>query len=1052
MFYGRLKFLLIFAVIFFSAFFCWSSVESADQNINVIMTVPKANSSPPPPPPADNTPIISNIVSTTSYTTAKINWSASDDKAISTSSFEYGTTISYGSIGTITGSYQVDLTGLTTNTIYYFKITVTDSKPQSTVSTSIFRTLSETTLIDITPPIISNIQVLVGITTTTISWATNEDADGQIGYGISNLYGSTISNATKQKTQSLFLLNLLPNTTYHYRIITTDNAGNSASTADALFTTLQDNIAPPDVSNFKITTTSNSIILNWSNPSLLAIPDFKNVKVLRKAYSFSGNPNDGTIVYTGTATNYTDTNFSYSILYFYTIFSYDTSGNSSNGSYQSIIIYPSILPSEVCNNGLDDDGDSGIDCVDTDCASQVCKLSGSICSNKVCIELICNDKIDNDTDGAMDCVDTDCTNSSACQTTPKSKTAEVCNNGLDDDGDGDIDCKDSDCVGFSDCKILPPQNSSSQPACSDGVDNDSDGLIDFLKDPGCENAVDNDEYNPPVKTVIGLSLSDIIFIGGNGTVQLTPINSVVSGLAGSDLAVRVPVNKLLSTPKTIVIKVGGVDQHALALDSSKQNYFSILTFPNISESQAYLEIDYDNGKLDSVGFKLSSQSFGDILGNKNERLSGTNIILYQQNGEKMLMQNYGQSNPYIVGINGNYGWMAPNGYYYLVISKDGYYDRTTPVFKIDNNVINSSWNLIAKPKKIAEVIDSNASIGKNIGNVAKNISDKAFAATQVGLQKMQQVADNPKVEKTTEQVVVPSAVGVVAIGVIPFLTWADILPLLRLLFLQPLMLLGWNKKKKWGVIYNTLNKLPIDLAIVRLISAKDDRVIQSKVTDRLGRYAFITDPGEYKIEVRKAGLLFPSVLMAGFFSDGRRTDIYHGELIRVTEKRVIITANIPLDPEGENKKLTRLIWQRLGRGLQTGLSIAGIIITVVSLYISPKLFIAILLAVHITLFLLFRRLSKSTKVKSWGIVYDEADKTPVGRTVARLFNSRFNKLVASQITDRKGRYQFLAGDDQYYVTYEKQGYNPFRKDVDLKGREAEVVDEDVGLEKGESSE
>src|SRR3989339_663525 len=228
--YGRLKFLSIFAVIFFSAFFCWSSVESADQNINVNMTVPKININqpPPPPPPTDNPPTISNIVSTTSYTTANISWSASDDKSISTSSFEYGTTISYGSIGTITGGYQVDLTGLATNTIYYFKITVTDSKPQSTISTSFFKTLSEISLPDTTPPIINNVQVLIGITTTTVSWITNEDADGQISYGISNLYGSTISNTTKQKTQSLFLLNLLPNTTYHYRIIATDNAGNSA--------------------------------------------------------------------------------------------------------------------------------------------------------------------------------------------------------------------------------------------------------------------------------------------------------------------------------------------------------------------------------------------------------------------------------------------------------------------------------------------------------------------------------------------------------------------------------------------------------------------------------------------------------------------------------------------------------------------------------------------------------------------------------------------------------------------------------------------------------
>ena len=32
--------------------------------------------------------------------------------------------------------------------------------------------------------------------------------------------------------------------------------------------------------------------------------------------------------------------------------------------------------------------------------------------------------------------------------------------------------------------------------CSDGIDNDGDGLTDFPDDPGCQDAQDNDEYNP----------------------------------------------------------------------------------------------------------------------------------------------------------------------------------------------------------------------------------------------------------------------------------------------------------------------------------------------------------------------------------------------------------------------------------------------------------------------------------------------------------------------------------------------------------------------------
>jgi len=41
------------------------------------------------------------------------------------------------------------------------------------------------------------------------------------------------------------------------------------------------------------------------------------------------------------------------------------------------------------------------------------------------------------------------------------------------------------------------------PACDDGLDNDNDGLTDFPDDPGCSDASDNDEYNPPYCGVDG---------------------------------------------------------------------------------------------------------------------------------------------------------------------------------------------------------------------------------------------------------------------------------------------------------------------------------------------------------------------------------------------------------------------------------------------------------------------------------------------------------------------------------------------------------------------
>ena len=54
---------------------------------------------------------------------------------------------------------------------------------------------------------------------------------------------------------------------------------------------------------------------------------------------------------------------------------------------------------EICGNGLDDDGDSFVDCEDADCL-----LSDPSCDES----LNCNDGIDNDADDLVDCEDSDC--------------------------------------------------------------------------------------------------------------------------------------------------------------------------------------------------------------------------------------------------------------------------------------------------------------------------------------------------------------------------------------------------------------------------------------------------------------------------------------------------------------------------------------------------------------------------------------------------------------------------------------------------------------------
>jgi hypothetical protein len=88
---------------------------------------------------------------------------------------------------------------------------------------------------------------------------------------------------------------------------------------------------------------------------------------------------------------------------------------------------------EVCTNGVDDDGDTLVDCVDQDCKS-----------NPTCPE-VCNNGADDNGNGLIDCVDSACEADPACSENDEAQ----CSNGFDDDGDTLIDCEDA-----TDCKAL----------------------------------------------------------------------------------------------------------------------------------------------------------------------------------------------------------------------------------------------------------------------------------------------------------------------------------------------------------------------------------------------------------------------------------------------------------------------------------------------------------------------------------------------------------------------------------------------------------------------
>lgn len=91
---------------------------------------------------------------------------------------------------------------------------------------------------DTTAPVIGNVAVTnVGVTSVTITWTTNETSSTQVQYGTGPAYGFSVNGAAGVTSHSVNLTGLTAASTYHYRVVSADATGNSASSGNAMFTT-----------------------------------------------------------------------------------------------------------------------------------------------------------------------------------------------------------------------------------------------------------------------------------------------------------------------------------------------------------------------------------------------------------------------------------------------------------------------------------------------------------------------------------------------------------------------------------------------------------------------------------------------------------------------------------------------------------------------------------------------------------------------------------------------------------------------------------------------
>ena len=318
--------------------FVASPVLAASNSFIVQMQVGADTS--PPTTPAD---LIAAAVTSTQI---DLSWTASTDDLLVSGYQVFRDAVA---IATTSQTTYSD-TGLTSGTSYSYYVQAFDWAGNYSSSSD---AVSQTTLSEgsdsITPEqtVVSGFEIVPTETTAEVRFNTSLYTRATIRWGRTVNYelGYIASDVFKLDHVTT-ITDLEPGTIYELEIILERRFVGDPVIERVQFTTvsLPDLIAPPNVKNAKAIWQSDGIAVTWDNPE---VEDFSNVRVMSSDVWYPADPQDGWFVYDDDSEFVRDTRAIESNSRFYTIFSYDKSGNRSSGAVVSVPLGTPVVEDNV---------------------------------------------------------------------------------------------------------------------------------------------------------------------------------------------------------------------------------------------------------------------------------------------------------------------------------------------------------------------------------------------------------------------------------------------------------------------------------------------------------------------------------------------------------------------------------------------------------------------------------------------------------------------------------------------------------------------------------
>lgn len=909
---------------------------------------------------------------------------------------------------------------------------------------------------------ISNIVVTgVNETEATITWTTDEVADSAIDYGLTGSFElGTLSDSAAVTSHSVTIPSLSGGKTYSFRVRSKDAASNEATSSTQTFTTLD--LTAPTISAISATDiTHTSARITWTtNESATSVVEYgTNV-------SYGSSVNDTALT---TDHSVTLTGLAATMQYHFRVRSVDLAANSALSSDHTFTTVADNPPANVSGltiikgdkqlalswtNPTDTDlaGVRVLECTDTnpsgpndttgctkitDALASSLTRTGLINGNIYYYGVFAFDAAGQFASGAVGsgtptAPEEDVPPAQPVPEAPSEVPTEVSSG--EPAGDGGT----SEQPGAAP-EVGPETGEGAQP---------EPGLKPGGQPSGQPGLSDSGAPSLSGAGEVRLELSDLEITVAGGTIILSlGKKGTVDVLPRTVLRLQVSQDELLDV-ETLTVRVGEQSYLLRLADQPGGNvlYLADITAPELPQLYTLgITAQYADGGTQAVSSFLNVVPWGtalQVIDGEETRLQRVKITLSEMVGGKPVVWDgspYNQFNPVTTGSDGTFGWYVPDGPYRLGAQTESFLPYVGETFVVSNHIANPRIVMVAVPPK-PEKETTTAKVVETVKQAAVKVLNTPVAQTVQ--ETLETVRENKTVQKTVD-IATPTIAVTAGASVLVMTVAFDFLPFLQYLFTAPILLLWRRKRKGYGVVYHSVSRLPVDLAVVRLFLVEDEtkpgpgRLILSRVTDKQGRFFFLVQPGTYRLTATKAGLRFPTDFLKEVKDDGIYLDVYHGELIRVTEKDAVITPNVPLDPVqvGQTQLSKRAVWQGRLRWLQRLVAISGVLVSIAVLIIRPSVLAAAMVIVQVLVYLLARRLAMPHKPKSWGIVYDHETKRPLASVVARVFEPKYNKLLDTVVTDAKGRYAFLLGPSEYFAVFEKQGYKPTQvRPIDLRGR------------------